>query len=156
MKLTVSSYTIYINTAIKYPVDLIPTLLSLSTTRLPFHILQNSLSQVSIYLSKFRTRLSANHALHLRRLVIFLDALKKYASVWLEKKKGDKNVKERVEVMTVGELMQRLGRKVEGINMLEVEEYLRSSKVFRYLYSRGVSSSKFYFTDCKEDQWLFR
>lgn len=31
--------------------------------------------------------------------------------------------------MNVGELMQRLGRKAEGINMLEVEAYLRSSKV---------------------------
>lgn len=141
----------------KHSADLIPTLLSLSTTRLPFHILQTSLSQVAIYLSKFRTRLSANHALHLRRLVIFLDALKKYAMEWLENKKNDKNSKDRVEVMTVGELMQRLGRKAEGINMLEVEEYLRSSKVPRSLYWRwGVSGSKCVSTDCKEDQRLFR
>lgn len=31
--------------------------------------------------------------------------------------------------MTSSELMQRLGRKAEGINMLEIERYLRESKV---------------------------
>ena len=31
--------------------------------------------------------------------------------------------------MTVGELMQRLGRKAEGVNLLEIESYLRSSRV---------------------------
>jgi chromosome transmission fidelity protein 1 len=34
-----------------------------------------------------------------------------------------------VEVITSGELLRRLGRKAEGINLLEVEKYLRSSKV---------------------------
>lgn len=31
--------------------------------------------------------------------------------------------------MTSGELLHRLGRKTEGVNLLEVEVYLRSSKV---------------------------
>ena len=34
-----------------------------------------------------------------------------------------------VEVMTSGELMARLGRKAEGVNLLEIEKYLRESKV---------------------------
>lgn len=109
--------------------DLIPTLLALSTTRLLFRTLETSLSQVSIYLHKFRNRLSANHALHLKRLVTFLDALRKFTSEWVEAKKGEKNARVCVEVMAVGELMQRLGRKAESVNLLEVEAYLRNSKV---------------------------
>ena len=31
--------------------------------------------------------------------------------------------------MTSGELMARLGRKAEGVNLLEIEKYLRESKV---------------------------
>lgn len=34
-----------------------------------------------------------------------------------------------VEVLTSGELMARLGRKAEGVNLLEIEKYLRESKV---------------------------
>jgi chromosome transmission fidelity protein 1 len=73
--------------------------------------------------------LSSNHALHLKRLIVFLEAFKKYLAEWLEAKQSKKCLDGEVEVMTVVELMQRLGRKAEGINMLEIEAYLRSSKV---------------------------
>lgn len=120
--------------------DLIPTLLSLSTTRLPFRTLATARSQLSIYLSRFRTRLATTHSLHLIRLVGLLDALHKYAEEWREtrQKQGFNNSKagikdrvgsENVEVMAPGELLARLGRKTEGINLLEVEAYLRRSKV---------------------------
>jgi chromosome transmission fidelity protein 1 len=36
---------------------------------------------------------------------------------------------ERIEVMSVVDLISKLGRKVEGVNLLEIEAYLRSSKV---------------------------
>ena len=32
-------------------------------------------------------------------------------------------------MLTSGELMARLGRKAEGVNLLEIEKYLRESKV---------------------------
>jgi chromosome transmission fidelity protein 1 len=55
----------------------------------------------------------------------------------LEAKRGKKYLDGEVEVMTVAELMQRLGRKAEGINMLEIEAYLRSSKVIAFvLYNK--------------------
>ncbi|KIM88996.1 hypothetical protein PILCRDRAFT_812883 [Piloderma croceum F 1598] len=111
--------------------NLISTILSLATTRVPFHTLDTSLSQVSIYLTKFRTRLSANHVLHLKRLITFLEALKRYSTEWLEAAKGKKQLGGGVEVMTVAELMQRVGRKAESINMLEIESYVRSSKIAR-------------------------
>jgi hypothetical protein len=41
-----------------------------------------------------------------------------------------------IEVITVGELMSRLGRKVEGVNLLEINTYLRSSKVYWLSFSK--------------------
>ena len=108
--------------------DLIPTLLSLSTSHLSYSILQQSFQQVCIYVSKFKTRLSPVNMLHLKRLVIFLDALKKYVVEWKDAKAKEKE-KEKMEVMTVGQLIARLGKKVSGINLLEIESYLKKSKV---------------------------
>ncbi|KII90522.1 hypothetical protein PLICRDRAFT_697066 [Plicaturopsis crispa FD-325 SS-3] len=112
--------------------NLISTLLSLSAVRLSMQTLTTSLEQVSIYYSKFRDRLSARHALHIKRLVAFLTALKAYAVEWGENSHvGSKKATDKTEVMTVGDFVQRLGRKVEGINLLEIEAYLRESKIAR-------------------------
>ena len=121
------------------------TLLSLSTTRLPLRTLSAARHQLSIYLARFRNRLSTVHALHLRRLANVLEALAKYAEEWRDgggqaqaqgdggTVKAEAKAKGRagpeVEVMTSGELMARLGRKAEGVNLLEIEKYLRESKV---------------------------
>ncbi|KAJ7714216.1 helicase C-terminal domain-containing protein [Mycena metata] len=108
--------------------NLIPTLLSLSTARLPFSTLSTSFQQVCIYVAKFRAKLSPTNMLHLKRLVMFLDGLQKYALEWKEKNaKADC----KAEVMTVADLLDRLGRKVAGINLLEIEAYLKSSKIAR-------------------------
>lgn len=115
------------------PPDLISTLLSLSTAQLPLRTLTTSLNQVSIYLNKFRNRLSTEHSLHLKRLVGLLEGLLKYTEEWkterINQSKLTKATRDAPEVITSGELMSRLGRKVEGVNLLEVENYLRSSKV---------------------------
>jgi chromosome transmission fidelity protein 1 len=127
MKPTVSLYIIYLFQVLISFIDLISMLLSLSAVRLPLQTLTTSLDQVSIYLSKFQTRLTPAHALHLKRLVTFLDALRTYAREWneLRKKKGA----ERMQIFMVPDLIQRLGRRVEGVNFLEIELYLRTSKV---------------------------
>jgi len=65
---------------------------------------------------------------HLKRLVVFLDALKKFMVQWKEKKCAEDKT-EKVEVITVAELLEQLGRKAAGINLLEVERYLKDSKV---------------------------
>ncbi|KAG5648406.1 hypothetical protein DXG03_004980 [Asterophora parasitica] len=119
--------------------NLISTLLSLSTTHLPFTTLATSFMQVCTYVSKFRNRLGPANLLHLKRLVVFLDALKKYVLEWRESRiakpatarTGMSTQTEKVEVMTAVELLERLGRKASGINLLEIEKYLRSSKVAR-------------------------
>lgn len=50
--------------------------------------------------------------------------------------------------MTVGELVQRLGRKAEGVNMLEIESYLRSSKVCQFILRNNHLDSKHLLADC--------
>ncbi|RDB17932.1 ATP-dependent DNA helicase CHL1 [Hypsizygus marmoreus] len=121
--------------------NLIPTLLSLSTTRLPYATLVISFQQVCTYVSNFRNRLGAGNMLHLKRLVVFLDALRKCVSEWKEARigkavcqdKGNSRSSEndKVEVMTVAELLERLGRRAAGVNLLEIEAYLKRSKVAR-------------------------
>ncbi|KAF8895275.1 helicase C-terminal domain-containing protein [Infundibulicybe gibba] len=108
--------------------NLIPTLLSLSTTRLAYATLCTSFQQVCVYVARFRTRLGARNMLQLKRLVAFLDALKRVVGEWKAARTGNA---EKVEMVNVLELMERLGRKAAGINLLEVEKYLRSSKIAR-------------------------
>ncbi|KAF8073637.1 helicase C-terminal domain-containing protein [Lyophyllum atratum] len=119
--------------------NLIPSLLSLSATRLPYTTLTTSFMQVCTYVSKFRNRLGPANLLHLKRLIVFLDALKKYVLEWKECRtgtpakdsQGKSTQSEKAEVMTAAELLERLGRKATGINLLEIEKYLRASKVAR-------------------------
>ncbi|KAJ7288552.1 helicase C-terminal domain-containing protein [Mycena rebaudengoi] len=113
--------------------NLIPTLLSLSTARLPFSTLSTSLYQVGTYVAKFRTKLSSTNLLHLKRLVMVLEALKKYVLEW--KEDHVKTGKTRVEVMTVVELLNHLGRNVSNVNLLEIEGYLKPSKIARKIAS---------------------
>jgi chromosome transmission fidelity protein 1 len=95
-------------------------------------MLETSLEQLATYISRFRTRLSGKHLVHLKRLLIFLDALKKYAVEWKEAKvtKPGSDNQNTVEVMTIPEFMEYLGRKASGINLLEIEKYLKTSKVY--------------------------
>ncbi|PCH35736.1 DNA repair helicase [Wolfiporia cocos MD-104 SS10] len=136
--------------------NLISTLLSLSTTRLPLRTLSTARQQLSIYLSRFRTRLATAHTLHLARLINLLDSLNRYAEEWRDGSTPDKASHkppaatakpseaetrgQHVEVMTPGELLQRLGRKAEGVNLLEVEAYLRISKIARKISGYSVKT----------------
>jgi len=126
--------------SLKVATDLIPTLLSLSSVRLTSNLLLTSLKQVSMYYQKFRNRLSATHALHLKRLVGFLDAFRKIAMEWMTEKTA-KSSRQYTEVMTVPDFIHRLGRKVEGINLLEIESYLKRSKVCSTDLIRHLSDS---------------
>ena len=63
--------------------------------------------------------------LHLKRLVTFLDALKKYLEEW---KKDRAHQTLNAEVISVAQLIERMGKRVAGINLLEIESYLKRSK----------------------------
>ncbi|KAL1752428.1 helicase C-terminal domain-containing protein [Schizophyllum commune] len=105
--------------------NVIPTLLSLSTTSLPLSQIRLSLAQVTTYLAKFKTRLKHVHVLSLRRLTVFLESLVACVEGW----GGGEGVVS--EIMTPNDFVSRLGKKVEGINLLEVERYLKASRIAR-------------------------
>lgn len=113
--------------------DLIPTLLSLSTNVLSYSSLAISFQQVCTYVQRFKNRLSAVNMLHLKRLVVFLDATKKAMSAWRDERvaalKNKQQKLEKSEVLTVVDFMGRLGKKASSINLLEIESYLKKSKV---------------------------
>ncbi|THH20538.1 hypothetical protein EW146_g840 [Bondarzewia mesenterica] len=89
--------------------NLIQSLLSLSTVALSLNVLTVSLNQLSTYLSKYQSQ-----------------AFKVFMTDWRgQRKQGS------TEVMTVDAILQKLGRKLEGINLLEIQEYIRSSKIAR-------------------------
>lgn len=90
--------------------------------------------------------------LHLKRLVTFLEALIKFVTEW--KEQNGKADKSQGEVMTVAQLLEQLGRRVSGVNLLEIEAYLKSSKVFLFALSVRVSLNRS--RDRKEDCWLLR
>ncbi|KAH7918788.1 DNA repair helicase [Leucogyrophana mollusca] len=125
--------------------NLIPTLLSLSSVCLTSGALSTSLTQVSVYFEKFRTRLTAAHALHLSRLIGFLNALQRFVVNWRDLRTAkSQNAAPTTEVLKVPELIQQLGRKVEGINLLEIEAYLKRSKIARKIsgYSDKVRENE--------------
>lgn len=95
-----------------------------------------------MYISKFRTRLTPVNLLHLKRLVAFLDALKRYVLEW--KEQTLKANKTRAEVMNVADLVSRLGAKVSNVNLLEVAGYLKTSKVslLPFAYVLGPHASQ--------------
>ncbi|KAI0783751.1 helicase C-terminal domain-containing protein [Abortiporus biennis] len=136
--------------------NLIPSLLSLSTTTLPFRTLVTSLTQLKIYHDKFKNRLSTENGLNVKRLIAWLQQLQTVVEAWKVEKTGptensqvssksgkekqatappnpkyNSKVKEEVEVMTSSQLLNRMGQNVEGINLLEINAYLKKSKIAR-------------------------
>ncbi|KZW01490.1 DNA repair helicase, partial [Exidia glandulosa HHB12029] len=105
--------------------NLIDTLLSIHSVSLSLHTLRESLAQLKVYHDRFKNRITGRHLLHLRRLINFLTALEKV----LDDAGKDKKSKE--TLMTVQELEGSLGRKAEGVNLLEIHTYLRTSKLAR-------------------------
>ncbi|KAI4523602.1 DNA repair helicase [Schizophyllum commune Loenen D] len=113
--------------------NVIPTLLSLSTTSLPLSQIRLSLAQVTTYLAKFKTRLKHVHVLSLRRLTVFLESLVACVEGWGggEGAVSGGGARDATEIMTPHDFVSRLGKKVEGINLLEVERYLKASRIAR-------------------------
>jgi chromosome transmission fidelity protein 1 len=100
--------------------DLISSLLSLSTVTLPLGTLNLCLEQLSAYISRFKNRLTSKHVLHLKRLYRLLHTLKGLLSDWRQQ--------DNIEVMTVDSLLSKLDGKLQEINFLEIQTYLRKSK----------------------------
>jgi chromosome transmission fidelity protein 1 len=106
--------------------DLISTVLSLHTIQFSFSTLLTAFSQVCEYVARFRARLSPTNLVHLKHLVVFLDALKKILQEWKDKAVASELSS---EVISVSQLNELLGRKVTGLNLLEIRQYLKQSRV---------------------------
>jgi chromosome transmission fidelity protein 1 len=78
------------------------------------------LEQLSAYVSRFKNRLASKHVLHLKRLYRLLHTLQELLSNFQQQNT--------TEVMTVDGLLSKLGGKLEEINFLEIQTYLRKSK----------------------------
>ncbi|KAI9465416.1 DNA repair helicase [Lactarius psammicola] len=103
--------------------NLISSLLSLSTVTLPLRTLELCLEQLTAYISRFKNRLTSKHVLHLKRLYRLLHTLRDLFS--------NRQQQGTTEVMTVDGLLSDLGGKLEEINFLEIQTYLRKSKLAR-------------------------
>ncbi|KAF8558368.1 DNA repair helicase [Imleria badia] len=125
--------------------NLIPTLLSLSSVRVTSHTLSTSLNQVTTYHEKFRTRLSPLHSLHLKRLINYMEAIQRVMDDWkATRSEAGSTTEARTQVFTISNFMEKLGRKAVGINLLEIEAYLKKSKIARKIsgYAETVSGEE--------------
>lgn len=86
--------------------------------------------------------------LHLRRLVEFLMSLDKYCEDLLSQAtKTSSASASKIPVtaeqqMSAADLVSTLGKKVQGINLLQIESYLRTSKIARKIsgYSEKLAA----------------
>ncbi|KZT56338.1 DNA repair helicase [Calocera cornea HHB12733] len=117
--------------------NLIDTVLGIHSLTLSTTTLQSCLGQLAIYVSKFRKRLASKHLVHLKRLFAFLTALEKFCLELQASGKAE-------EMMTAAGVVQALGQKVEAINLLEIEQYLKDSKIARKIsgYNDRLSEDK--------------
>jgi chromosome transmission fidelity protein 1 len=129
MKLTVRSYAWFCEPSDPSE-DLISTLLSLSSVVLDASVISVSISQLDAYLSKFRLRLSHDHLLRLQKLRVSLNAIQQFVIEWKRARSGQGAPESRVtEVMSAREFVGRMGKNIEGINLLDIRSYLENSKV---------------------------
>lgn len=110
--------------------DLIDTILSIHTIPLSSVTLRASLAQLKIYLAKFKSRFSAQNAVNLRRLVLFLTSLDQFCSDWIKRTEEAGN-KASEAMLEVHQFVNALGSKVQDVNLLEIDKYLRASKIAR-------------------------
>ncbi|KEP48902.1 DNA repair helicase [Rhizoctonia solani 123E] len=121
--------------------DLIDTILAVHTLPVSSTIIRVSKTQVDLYRSKFGNRLKTKHVVHLTRLSVLLTALQNFTEAWVngsadaENKKPDassgKKKLPQEEMFGVAEFIRMLGAHAENINPLEIEKYLRESKIAR-------------------------
>ena len=115
---------------------MISTLLSLSSVVLDTSVISVSVSQLDAYLSKFRLRLSHDHLLRLQKLRVSLNAIQKFALEWKSARSGQGSPNSRVtEVMSASEFVGKMGKNIEGVNLLDIQSYLENSKVPTVLVS---------------------
>lgn len=106
--------------------DLIDTILGIYSATLPSSHLTSALSQLTQYLSRFRSRLKPRHALMISQVLSVLRGLVKVCTTFAADPKKAKG-----EMMDVNELMASLGGSADAVNLIELVAYLKESKLAR-------------------------
>lgn len=112
-----------------------------------------SVSQLDVYISKFRLRLSHDHLLYLQKLRVSLNAIRQFIVEW-ERDRSSKGAPNSppTEVMSARVFVGKMGKNIEGINFLDIKTYLENSKV------PVVSMSQITYPnlprDCQKDRQL--
>lgn len=121
--------------------DLIDTILSIYSATLPSSYLTSALSQLTQYLSRFRSRLKPRHALMISQVLSVLRGLVKLCTTFAASAgKG----KAKSEMMDVNELMTRLGGSADAVNLIKLVAYLQESKLARKVsgYAESLEESE--------------
>ena len=104
--------------------DLIDTLLSIHSTTLTSPQLGSAVSQLQQYFHRFRNRLKPAHTLWIRQTLTVLQGLVRVCGeIALAKGK--------TEILGANALMDRLGGGSDQVNLMELVNYLKESKLAR-------------------------
>lgn len=135
--------------------NLISTLLSLHSLTLSITTLESLRKALKTYWDKFKTRLTGLNASYLKQLLIVLSALTRAAAAW-EAKESDGGKKGEM-MMTVNDLIKRMGGSVDQVNLLKLDEYLTKSKIARKVRAENSSSVWAELTNmkCCADWWIY-
>ena len=109
--------------------NLIDTLLSIHSVSLSLSTIRDSLEQLRGYHARFKARLKGRHLLQLRFLINVVAALEKFCLAQLAAAQPGSG--EQSKMWTVRDVEAALGRGADGVNMLEINAYLRTSKLAR-------------------------
>lgn len=102
--------------------NLIDTILATHTVHVNSSQIQRAIGQINDYLDKFSSRLKGINEMNLQKLLLTLRSLDTSCT---------NTVQNKAQSMTPAELMRRIGGNVDQINLLELDRWLRDTKIAR-------------------------
>ena len=122
------------------------SILQLNSVSLTLSSIEQSITQLTVYLQRFRTKLSPHNKLHLKRLSEVLLAFRNVLTELGEKVRQDES-QVKNQNMNIADFMAMLGTKFNSINLAEVQNYLSTSKVCVY-HPHSLYNASFISIDC--------
>ena len=126
---------IYVKNLINHQlrIDLIDSILQMYSVKLSLSEINTASNQLKGYLNRFRTVLKSAHALNLKRLILFIGSLAAYVTdMKPPKNRGDNNItkpSDLIHSISVTAFVEKLSDSINGVNLVELKNYLASSKV---------------------------
>ncbi|PWN33962.1 DNA repair helicase [Meira miltonrushii] len=102
--------------------NLIDTILATHTVLVSSWQIQRAISQINDYLDKFSSRLKGTNEINLQKLLLTLRSLDTSCT---------NAVQNKAQSMTPAELMRKIGGNIDQINLLELDRWLRETKIAR-------------------------